>query len=108
MRWEQDGNTCAVHERPRPVPADPSRSRMTLANDNAEHTNWTVVAADIGLQNQRAARRVAGALDSRPAPRSASASTSADAKTKGDRTSRAESAVSHARLGRVGAAHMPG
>src|ERR1700735_5351253 len=41
---------------------------MTWANDSAEHTNWIVVAADTGLQNQRAACRVAGGFDSRPPP----------------------------------------
>ena len=53
LRWEQDGNTRAVHERSRPVPADPARSRMTRANDSAEQANCTVVLADAGLQNQR-------------------------------------------------------
>ena len=66
LRWEHDGNTCAIHERSRLIPADPGRPLMTLANGSAEHPNWTVVAADTVLQNQRAARRVAGALDSRP------------------------------------------
>jgi hypothetical protein len=46
--WE----TCTVHERSRPIPADPARSRMTWANDRAERPNWTVVAVDTVLQNQ--------------------------------------------------------
>jgi hypothetical protein len=50
--WEQDGNTRAVHERSRPIPADPARSRMTWSNDSTEHASWTVVAADTVLQNQ--------------------------------------------------------
>jgi hypothetical protein len=68
LRWEQDGNTRAVHERSRPVPTDPARSRMTWSNDSAEQTHCTVVLADAGLQNQRAACRAAGGFDSRPPP----------------------------------------
>ena len=41
-------------------------------------------------------------------PSTSASATSADASLKCDRTSRAESAVSHARLGRLGAARMPG
>jgi hypothetical protein len=68
LRWERNGNTRAVHERSRPIPADPARSLMTWANGSTEPINWTVVAADTGLQNQRAACRVAGGFDSRPPP----------------------------------------
>jgi hypothetical protein len=52
LRWEQDGNTRAMHERSRPVPTDPVRSRVTWANDSAEQTNGRVVLAGAGLQNQ--------------------------------------------------------
>ena len=55
LRWEQDGNTRAVHERSRPVPADPARSRMILANDSAEQANCTVVLADAGLEGHASA-----------------------------------------------------
>src|ERR1700735_2976998 len=37
---------------------------MTWANDSAEQTNCRVALADAGLQNQRAACRVAGGFDS--------------------------------------------
>ena len=82
-RWEQDGNTRAVHERSRPVPADPVGSRMTWENDYAEQTDCTVVPAGAGLQTRE--RRAA-----RWRVRFPSASgTSTDASLKGDRTSRA-------------------
>jgi hypothetical protein len=48
----------------RPVPTDPARSTMICANDSAEQANSAVVLADAGLQDQRAACRVAGGLDS--------------------------------------------
>jgi hypothetical protein len=52
LRCEQDGNTRAVHERSRLVPADPARSRMTWDNDSSEQTNCTIARGDPGLQNQ--------------------------------------------------------
>jgi hypothetical protein len=48
-----------------PIPLDPG---VTWANDSTEQANCTVVLADAGLQNQRAACRVAGGFDSRPPP----------------------------------------
>lgn len=52
LRWEQDGNTRAVHKRSRLVSADPVRSQVTWANDGSEQTSCRVVLADVGLQNQ--------------------------------------------------------
>ena len=68
LRWEQDGNTCAVHERSRPIPADPVASRMTWANDSGGPSYGTGVVDYPGLQSQGAACRVAGGFDSRPPP----------------------------------------
>ena len=102
QRCEQDGNTRA-----RAILSRPRRSRwilLDLVNDTAENTNCRVVLAGSGLQNHRAACRVAGGFDSRPPP----PPPPARGQMKGNRTSRAESAVSHARLGRLGAARMPG
>src|SRR5689334_1710843 len=53
LRWEQDGNTRAVHERSRPIPADPVTSRVTWANKSAEQTNGRVVLAAAGLPGRR-------------------------------------------------------
>ena len=46
---------------------------MTWENDSAEQTDCTVVIAGAGLQDQKAACRAAGGLDSRPPAPSASA-----------------------------------
>src|ERR1700722_16744839 len=53
-------------------PPGPVRSRMTWLNDSAEQANCTVVLAGAGLQNQKAACRVADGFDSRPPPPPAS------------------------------------
>jgi hypothetical protein len=49
LKREQDGNTRAVHEQSRPVPADPAKSRMSRANGNAGQTDCTVVLAGAGV-----------------------------------------------------------
>ena len=60
LRCEQNENTRALHERSRPVPFDPAKSLFTCADDSVEQTGCRVVLAGAGLQNQRAACRVAG------------------------------------------------
>ena len=77
--------------------APPCRTQSSAEAWYAATTAWAPgtgrASSRRALATRRAACRVPGGLDSRPAPRSASASTTADAEMNGDRTSRAESSV---------------
>jgi hypothetical protein len=60
VRWEQGGNTCAVHERSRPVPADPARSGKTTALNRL--TAQSSSLAPVFRTRERRAASLAGSI----------------------------------------------